>query len=191
MKVKKLFTTNETILLGLRENDNDVFRFIYKECFPIIKSLILKNSGTEDDAKDVMQESTIIFYEKAVHNKDFVLTCDFKTYIYSVSRNFWLKNLRSKNKIVELVEMHSEHIAIEDREELISENEENISQIEKAIKALGERCKNILMLYYYNKMSMKEIAMKMNYTNEVNAKTQKYKCLQMLKKKSLKFINRN
>lgn len=183
MKVKKLFTTNETILLGLRENDNDVFRFIYKECFPIIKSLIQKNSGSEDDAKDVMQESTIIFYEKAVRNKDFVLTCDFKTYIYSVSRNFWLKNLRNKNKIVELVDIYTEHIAIEDREEQISEYEVKISQIEKAINNLGERCKKILLSYYYNKMSMREIAEKMNYTNEVNAKTQKYKCLQMLKKK--------
>lgn len=188
MKLKKLFSTNETILLGLRENDEDVFRFIYKECFPIIRSLILKNSGSEDDAKDVMQESTIIFYEKAVHNKDFVLTCDFKTYLYSVSRNYWLKELRRIGKFAGLVETEFSYIPIEDEKEKSIDKDEKITIIEQAINILGERCKKILQFYYYNKMSMKEIAYKLNYTNEVNARTQKYKCLQMLKRSAGKML---
>jgi hypothetical protein len=47
---------------------------------------------------------------------------------------------------------------------------------------LGEPCKTIIEEFYLNSRSMQEICEQFGYTNADNAKTQKYKCLQRLKK---------
>ncbi|RZK15573.1 MAG: sigma-70 family RNA polymerase sigma factor, partial [Flavobacterium sp.] len=47
---------------------------------------------------------------------------------------------------------------------------------------LGEPCKTIIQDFYIHNLSMQDICEKFGYTNTDNAKTQKYKCLQRLKK---------
>jgi DNA-directed RNA polymerase specialized sigma24 family protein len=54
--------------------------------------------------------------------------------------------------------------------------------MEGALGELGEPCKTIIEDYYIHGRSMQEICEKFGYTNADNAKTQKYKCLQRLKK---------
>ena len=51
-----------------------------------------------------------------------------------------------------------------------------------AMRKLGEPCKSLLEAFYLKKKPMTEIAEDFGYTNADNAKTQKYKCLQRLKK---------
>jgi DNA-directed RNA polymerase specialized sigma subunit len=52
----------------------------------------------------------------------------------------------------------------------------------ESLQKLGENCQRILRLFYFEKKSMEVIAQEMEYTNAENAKNQKYKCLQQLKK---------
>jgi hypothetical protein len=47
---------------------------------------------------------------------------------------------------------------------------------------LGEPCRGIIKDFYVDHLNMIEIADKYGYTNADNAKNQKYKCLQRLKK---------
>ena len=54
--------------------------------------------------------------------------------------------------------------------------------MENALAKIGEPCKGLLEAFYINKKQMQEIAVLFNYTNADNAKTQKYKCLNRLKK---------
>ncbi|MNR59372.1 hypothetical protein D3C85_1806190 [compost metagenome] len=54
--------------------------------------------------------------------------------------------------------------------------------MEHAMSLLGEPCKTILHDFYIQNRSMQDICEKFGYTNTDNAKTQKYKCLQRLKK---------
>ncbi|HEY5824107.1 MAG TPA: sigma factor-like helix-turn-helix DNA-binding protein [Cyclobacteriaceae bacterium] len=52
--------------------------------------------------------------------------------------------------------------------------------IAKCLDQLGETCRKVLMLYYFDEMSMQEIADKMGFANTDTAKTKKYKCKQKL-----------
>jgi len=45
---------------------------------------------------------------------------------------------------------------------------------------LGEPCKKILTLFYYDNLSMKEIVEHLPYENEQVVRNKKYKCLQAL-----------
>jgi hypothetical protein len=47
---------------------------------------------------------------------------------------------------------------------------------------MGEPCKGILNAFYLENKSMTEIATHFGYTNAENAKTQKYKCLNRIRK---------
>lgn len=62
------------------------------------------------------------------------------------------------------------------------EEEKRFEKLGSAIDMLGEPCRSLLKDFYYQDLSMTEIAEKFGYTNADNAKTQKYKCLQRLKK---------
>jgi len=174
--------SNEKALLeGLARSDKKAIEIIYRENYNMVQSLIINNSGSTDDAKDIFQEAMIVLYEK-VRSGTFELNCLIKTYVYSVSRRLWLKRLQQMNRYVPAIENLQETVPVEEE---IEENERINSEfqtMEKAISSLGEPCKSLLEAYYLEKKSMQEIALFFGYTNAENAKNQKYKCLVRLKK---------
>jgi RNA polymerase sigma factor (sigma-70 family) len=170
-----------TLLQGLACSDKKAIEIIYRENYNMVQSLIINNSGSADDAKDIFQEAMIVLYEK-VRSGSFELNCQIKTYVYSVSRRLWLKRLQQMNRYVPAMDNLQETVPVEDE---IEENERinnEFHAMEKAISSLGEPCKSLLEAYYLEKRSMQEIAMSFGYTNADNAKNQKYKCLVRLKK---------
>lgn len=147
----------------------------------MILQMVLSNNGNEDDAKDIYQEGIIILYNK-VKSGDFELTSKLKTYIYSVCRRIWLKKLNQRGKKeVELKDVH-DYLPVENDIELHEMRDLQFSKMEESLLMLGEPCKTIIQDFYMQNKSMQEICEKFGYTNAENAKTQKYKCLQRLKK---------
>jgi RNA polymerase sigma factor (sigma-70 family) len=174
--------SNETALLqGLGRSDRKAIETIYRENYNMIQSLIINNSGSADDAKDIFQEAMIVLYER-VRSGSFELNCLIKTYVYSVSRRLWLKRLQQMNRYSPGLESLQDAVPVDEE---IEENERINNEFEvmdKAISSLGEPCKSLLEAYYLEKKSMQEIALSFGYTNADNAKNQKYKCLMRLKK---------
>ncbi len=72
------------------------------------------------------------------------------------------------------------------------ENESKHSAIERALqemKQAGGNCFEILSRYFYQKQSMEEIAIAMNYTNSDNVKNQKSRCQKRLKEMTFTNLN--
>jgi RNA polymerase sigma factor (sigma-70 family) len=173
---------NEQILLrGLVNNDSKAIESIYKENYNMIQAFILNNNGTYDDARDIFQEAMITLYEKA-KSESFVLTCQIKTYIYSVCRRLWLKRLQQMGRYISAGENVEETVPVEDDIEIHEKRNAEFAIMERAMGSLGEPCKSLLDAYYVQKKGMTEIAAEFGYTNADNAKNQKYKCLMRLKK---------
>jgi len=171
----------KALLEGLAANDSDAIERIYRENYNVIQAFILKNNGYPDDARDIFQEAMIVLFEK-VKSDTFVLTCQIKTYLYSVCRRLWLKKLQKENKFNPSVELMNEAVAVEEEIEVHEKRNEDFLLMEGALGKLGEPCKSLLEAFYLEKKSMPEIAATFGYTNAENAKTQKYKCLMRLKK---------
>jgi len=176
--VQDKYTDDEFLLFGIKNQDNSAFQFLYKNYFGMIKELIRKNNGTTDDAKDIFQESIITVIEK-LNDSPIILTSTFKTYFYSMCRLKWLKKIREKKKFIKLNEF--DNLEIEDS---IYDSDKEI-KIEKLdmLTQLGQKCQEILRLFYYQRKSFEEIALMLEYSNADNAKVQKYKCIEQLKKK--------
>jgi RNA polymerase sigma factor (sigma-70 family) len=169
------------VIIGILNNSDSVLKRLYLAYFPMVLQLVLNNNGNEDDAKDVYQEAIIVLYNK-VKRGDFELSSKLKTYIYSICRRLWLKRLKQLNRYGGDIKDFQEYLPVEDEIEKHQDRDMQLNKMENALKLLGEPCKTIMEDFYMHSKSMQEICERFGYTNADNAKTQKYKCLQRLKK---------
>jgi len=123
----------------------------------------------------------ITLYEK-VQSDSFVLSCQIKTYLFSICKNLWLKRLQQMGKYSAPLSTEEESIAVEADLEAFQKKDAAFTIMNRALNSLGEPCKSLLEGYYLNKKGMQELAEDFGYTNADNAKNQKYKCLMRLKK---------
>jgi RNA polymerase sigma factor (sigma-70 family) len=173
-------SSERSLLQGLAKSDKKAIETIYKENYNLVQALVIGNSGSSEDAKDIFQEAMIILYEK-VQSGTFELNCQIKTFVYSISRRLWLKRLMQQNRF-HLSDGHEESVSVDEEMEEHEKRNTEFLMMERAMNGLGEPCKSLLEAFYLQKKSMQEIANSFGYTNSENAKNQKYKCLMRLKK---------
>lgn len=172
---------DELIVGQLRNKNERALSELYKNHYPMVLKLVVENSGTEDDAKDIYQEAVIAFYQR-VQQADFVLTCKIATYLYAVSWRLWLKKLSGKKRFTLKVHETEQFLQVEEEITNIEDENKRIAIMKTSLEGLGQPCSSIIRDFYMNALTMEEICAKFGYTNADNAKNQKYKCLQRLKK---------
>ncbi|WP_372773378.1 RNA polymerase sigma factor [Mangrovibacterium sp.] len=174
--------TNEELLHGILRNDNLILQYIYKNFFYKINFFIKKNSGDDDDSNDIFQEAIIIIYRKLKAN-DLVLDCSFETYLYSVCRFLWLKQLeKRKTEREKIQDNHDFNVDIYDNAfETTAEMNEKYRLYQKHFKNLGTDCQKVLQMFF-DKVPLKQIAQVMGFQSEKYAKKRKYKCKEYLVK---------
>ena len=153
------------------KGDESALEELYKKYYKMMTRMILSNSGTEDEAKDVYQDALIVFWQKATSG-NLVLTSKMSTYVYSICKNLWRKELDRKKRLTH--EQKDSPVFMDD------ESTERAKIIHQCINQLGNTCKKVLMFYYFDRMSMQEIADQLGFANTNTAKTKKYKCKQKL-----------
>ena len=179
--LKNSTPTDSEVILGILNNSDAALKKLYVAYFPMVLQLIINNNGNEDDAKDIYQEAIIVLYNK-VKAGDFELSSKLKTYIYSICRRLWLKRLAQLNRYGGDIRDFEEYLPVDDAVEEHGDRDLQFDKMESALQLLGEPCKTIMEDFYIYNRSMQEICERFGYTNADNAKTQKYKCLQRLKK---------
>ena len=146
------------MIKGLASNNKQAIESIYKDNFTVIQVFILNNNGTVDEARDIFQEAMIVLYEKALTGQ-FELTCQLRTYIFSVCRRLWLKRLQQMNRFSNNTDHIAETIAVEEEIEAHEKYNSDINLMENAMSKLGEPCKSLLDAYYTQKKNMQDIKM--------------------------------
>ena len=145
--------------------------------FPAIKKHIVNNSGTSEDAKDVFQDALVVLYQK-IKTGEFVLTVPLSTYLHAIVKNLWLQELRKRKKLT-ITE------TVTDIADSVTEQEHSSDIALAAFNFLGEKCRQLLMLFYFQKKSFREIATFLSFSDEKVAKNQKYRCIQKAKENYL------
>ena len=159
------------VLTRIHRGDEEALDFLYKKYYRMMTKLVVTNSGTEEEAKDVFQDALIVFWKK-VMSGNLVLTSKISTYIYSICLNLWRKELDRKSRLSNEMKDEVEYIDID--------REERVKIVRQCINELGETCRRILMYYYFDGLSMSDIAEKIGYSTTDTAKTKKYKCKKKL-----------
>lgn len=172
--------SNEELLNGILRNDSVILQFIYKNFYYKINFFIKKNSGDDDDANDVFQEAIIIIYRKLKENS-LVLDCSFDTYLYSVCRFLWLKQLEKRKNEKERIYDNQEFRddIYDDQLNRTVDLNERYRLYQKHFQNLGKDCQKILQMFF-DKVPLKQIAQVMGFKGEKYAKKRKYKCKEYL-----------
>ena len=162
---------DEEILAKIGKGDETALDYLYTKYYRMMTKIVLSNNGTEEEAKDVFQEALIVFWQKAVSG-NLVMTSKISTFLYSICLNQWRKELDRKSRL-----SHEEKDGEQFQEHDASEK---ARIIQECIADLGDICKKLLTYYYFDGMSMNDIAEKLQFANTDTAKTKKYKCMKRL-----------
>ncbi len=154
--------------------------YLYKANFEVLSVHIQQNQGSRQDAEDIFQEVIIAFIELVQKDK-FRGDSSIKTFLFSINKNMWLNELKRRNRAVvreQKFETAKEPVDADSNNHITAREARH--QIMDVMNKLGEICKKILLAFYYENQSMKEIVQTMNYENEQVLRNKKYKCLKNL-----------
>ncbi|MEA5139909.1 RNA polymerase sigma factor [Arcicella rigui] len=186
--MKKYYEPSEvtTILRGADKFQIElVTTYLYRTFRPIVKSYIKRQGGDDDVAKDIFQE-VILFFSRQVNTLKFEAKSqkEMESYFIKVAHYKWLKKKETDTRRIKRegeylfendssadMSLPSNHI---ETDELSKENMD-------AIEKLGERCKCILLAYYVENLSIKEISDMFDFGNPESVKVKKHRCIQKLK----------
>jgi RNA polymerase sigma factor (sigma-70 family) len=166
--------------LQTKTGKDDAIRFLYREHFHSLTNYVFQNSGSQHDAEDIFQEVILAFIDLTEKGK-FRGESSIKTYLFSINRNMWLNELKRKGR-ADVRETKFEMLKDDvdpDPDNFIHLREAS-AQVIAVMDRLGDGCKKILLTFYYENLSMKEILQTMNYENEQVLRNKKYKCLKQL-----------
>jgi RNA polymerase sigma factor (sigma-70 family) len=181
MKVEGKFSDIELVAaINGKTNLNEAILFLYREYSQMVSSFLINYGANEQDADDVFQETVIAFVD-IVQKDKFRMEASIKTFLVSVARNIW-RNEMKKRQRTDFRELRFESGRAQSEDGIndwINESEKK-KQLRDLVFKLGEPCQKLLMLFYYENLSMKEILNYLPYENEQVVRNKKYKCLQQL-----------
>jgi len=168
--------------LGDKESTNAAVRYLYHSYLDDFRSYIISNGGESTDADDLFQDSLVALID-AVRQERFRGESSLKTYLFSIGRHLWLNELKRRGRahVREEKFEKSRDSSDQAQEEQLVKAEEKLL-LQKVVAKLGDGCQQILLLFYYENLSMKEILVQTHYENEQVLRNKKYKCMKELER---------
>ncbi|MFT4521920.1 MAG: RNA polymerase sigma factor (sigma-70 family) [Bacteroidia bacterium] len=159
----------------IKAGDEQALVNMYKSYYAMVRNFILKNSGTEEEIDDVLQDSVIAVWRN-VNKAEFTLTVKLSTYLMAIVKNLWFKQLKKKNRFTVVDESVQEKITAEDSKTL----EMDFHIIRDMVKELDETCMKLLSYFYFDGFDNTVIAEKLGFANTDTVKSKKYQCFKRL-----------
>lgn len=170
---------NQKIVDAIRNGqDSKYIDLVYSNFLKKANKIVYDGGGRKEDAKDLLHDTLLSFF-KYVKDCNYAPTIDVEAFLYVSAKNKWI-NKAVRDKKIEYIEAYKEG-GLQEVSPLINifskERAEAVTQI---LNNLGDRCKQLLQLIYYEDKTMKEICEIMNYGSADAAKTKHYKCKQRM-----------
>jgi RNA polymerase sigma factor (sigma-70 family) len=180
MKPTLFFLNTDAKILDLiQQGDDEALVLLYRGNEKAVIGHVLRNSGTQDDAEDVLQEAVIILWER-VQSGRFEQTAKLSTFIFGVAKNVWSrKRMRKFREPATEFEQDAFDSGEQSALDAMIDTERS-GQIARAMERLGDPCRTLLVLYYWEERSQEEIALQMGFANAATVKSKKYTCKKML-----------
>lgn len=165
--------SDKKLIEGLRKGDDKILNYLYQNYFSTVKSHIVKNSGTEEDAYDIFQDALMVVFKK-FQNNGVELTSDLKAYVFGIARKLWSNQLRVKKEVSDYGQ------DVIDDFELDKLLETPIEQIvQRSFLKLPQEHQKVLTMNMEGH-SYDDIAIEMGYKNATYARRKKYLCKEAL-----------
>jgi len=170
--------SNADLLKGIKKPEEKIIKYLYDNNLPKVIKMSSEILGHTSQAEDIFHEALVTLIENVRHNK-FKGNSQVSTYLISIVKFKMYNQLKkiSKHKQLPINE------EILDIPSLISDSKDRIRLLERLLEKLtelSEECQLLLQNYYYENMSMNEIADKLNYSSSF-VRVKKNRCMNKLK----------
>ena len=183
METGKIIWTDRSLIGAIKQPGRvaeDAIKQLYRDHYSLLEQYVLQNQGSRSDAEDIFQETMVAFIRQVEEGK-FRGESSIKTFLYALNRNIWLNELKKRGRSQSREERFA---AGEEKMQLaidgILEQQEHNMELMRSIQNLGDSCKKILLLFYYEQRPIREILSVVSYQNEQVVRNKKMKCLKKL-----------
>lgn len=182
--VKRLNDTQLTE--AIRRGDRDALVQLYKDNYVSVRNYVLKNNGSSDDAEDILQDAAIAIWEK-IRKGELELRAKLSTLVFAIAKNLWLKRLNRLGRQVSMDGSPTEDMS-DTADDFHRLDRKKVVEI---MNTLGDKCRELLGLFYFEGYDMTRIAEIMQYNNADTAKAKKHQCFKHLQEQFLRQYKRN
>lgn len=172
--MRSVHFSDSELLNGLIHQDERILKEFYSLYFQGIRRYVNSNKGNDEDARDLFQEVIMVIFQKA-RDEQFKLTCTLRTYLYSVARFLWLKELGKRKWVSHQSVDHEDYIDNDADIDSVNEKNERLLFFRKCFEKLSESCRKVLALFTEG-FSIAEITLKMGFKSEQHTKNRRYRC---------------
>lgn len=170
-------TTDQELLNRIRHGDELALEGVYKAYRPVIQRYVLRHQGTVQDAQDLYQEVMLAFYQNVTEGRLETLTSRLSTYLVQVAQNQWRNRLRSRKR-----KPPTDSLGDTDPPDQPTNTAYEDAFLQAVIRRLDERCRQLLLLFYFDRLPMQTVAQRLSLTDGEAARKRKFDCLSKLKK---------
>ena len=127
---------------------------------------------------DVYQDVCVVFIEQVQKGKLVELKGTAKSYLFGIAKHLIFKRFSLKEKVEKATQIWFEENIVQP-----IEYEETLEKqrMSSAFLNLGNQCKAILNLFYYEEKSLEEVQEILGYSDKNVVKSQKSRCIKKLK----------
>ena len=174
---------SENWIHHLKTNGNSALKDIYlshrSECIEWLKNTYRVD---EEIAKDTFQVAIVLLYQNVVSGKLKTVKSSLKSYLFAIAKNKVRDIIKS-----EVSYEKSKKQAVLKKSLLTSSADAKyldslLSKVKIALEQIGDPCKSILELFYFDRMPLDEIAQIVGHNHGKTTKSKKHKCLKRLQK---------
>lgn len=174
--------TDQEFIYKIAQGDNRAFTALYNQYRSEFAGYIRKRyTGDSEVIFELYQDACVALYDNIRSGKLQVLNpgVKLKTYLFRIGYNKLVDKYRKDKKSLSFIE----NIDYTQEDDLQYDDHctERFAIIRQAVDTMKEPCNTILLLYYWEDRSIKEIAQLQGYANTDSTKSQKSKCLGKLK----------
>ena len=147
------------------------FEELYESAFPHFARFAARMNASFDDTKDIFHDALVLFYEKSL-DPDFALRSTPEAYILGIAKHLWIRKFNHERHKISLDTIESQTSIPADYFPTVNE-----IHLLKLLESSGKKCLDLLQKFYYEKMSLTDIAAALGYQSVRSVTVQKYKCI--------------
>jgi RNA polymerase sigma factor (sigma-70 family) len=169
--------TEATLQERLRENDKKALEEVYIAYKEVFLNYAVSFNIDRDALLDIYQDSVIALFQNFVKKQTRLEKSTVKTYLFGIAKNKLYTYLKAQKRLVVT------NTSFETFEEIKSEEQELTREqklLAKYFVEISPSCQDILKLFYYRSLSIKEIVSMTQYKDENTVKSHKSRCLKRL-----------
>ena len=169
------------LLERLRRGDDRLLKEIYDSYREDFIRWVARFGVDRSTGEEIFQMSIIILYDNAIMGKLTNFSSSIKTYLFGIGKYKAMEYQRGRKIIFQSIDPAMLELLADDG---IPENEiiTDVDRLKHALVKLGDPCKQLLEMMYYQKLNHDMISELMGYKDRDTVKSKKYKCIARLRK---------